>query len=231
MILRAKLIGKHGRFGNALFQYAACKKLAELWNLKLEVPADWNGRLIFDIPEPTISFKDDEVNVFYPMGYFINKEITQMLTKEWCQKIFKFRDKWLKRYPKEGFYVAAHLRRGDYASNPTFAAKYCTVDTGSYEKAIVKAGYNPEKVVWVTQESEHSPPRDELEIPFLKDFLMLVNADVLFRANSSFSFWAGVLGNGEVYSPRIKSAFQFDTEFEQGNHCSICEDEDDFFLV
>jgi hypothetical protein len=60
-------------------------------------------------------------------------------------------------------------------------------------------------------------------ISFIPDFMKLHFADYLFRANSTFSFWAGFLGYGEMYSPVYdfpdygsKVGIDIDVEFVPG---------------
>lgn len=38
-------------------------------------------------------------------------------------------------------------------------------------------------------------------VEFLPDFMTLYHADYIFRANSTFSFWAGLIGHGKMFSP------------------------------
>ncbi len=56
---------------------------------------------------------------------------------------------------------------------------------------------------------------------FLRDFFALYNADILFRANSTFSWWAATLGNAqnEVYSPVVEGlvGYQNQVKFVKGN--------------
>jgi hypothetical protein len=56
-------------------------------------------------------------------------------------------------------------------------------------------------------------------LEFMRDFMDLYNADVLFRANSTFSWWAGTLGNAKVYSPIVDglTGHQKDVKFVEGN--------------
>lgn len=56
----------------------------------------------------------------------------------------------------------------------------------------------------------------------LPAFYRMMTAQVHFRANSTFSFWAATLGNAKVYSPVIRGmkggvAHQFCNEFVEGN--------------
>ncbi|NJO65432.1 MAG: hypothetical protein HC836_47265 [Richelia sp. RM2_1_2] len=121
-------------------------------------------------------------------------------------------------FPKiKEYYIAAHLRRGDYLTK--FAKIYCTVSKKSYFMACDKFNLDKSKIVWISEES----PQDskiiiDKDIEFLTDFFILLNADVILRANSTFSWWAGVLGNSKIYSPVVGSKVgMHDVDFVEGN--------------
>lgn len=63
-------------------------------------------------------------------------------------------------------------------------------------------------------------------LEFLPDFFVLMNADVLFRANSTFSFWAALLGDVVTYSPVVegKTGLRTDIDFVYGNHPKMIGD-------
>lgn len=91
----------------------------------------------------------------------------------------------------------AHLRRGDYIS-----AGYPVVSVASVESAMAQQGVYPPYVA-VTDDAPGKDLAFAGELEWVPDFVRLMRAPVLFRANSSFSWWAATLGNGEVYSPLI----------------------------
>ena len=58
----------------------------------------------------------------------------------------------------------------------------------------------------------------DLGLPFLEDFILMMNADVVLRANSSFSWWAATLGRGRILSPLVEDRTGMqDVEFVEGN--------------
>jgi hypothetical protein len=144
----------------------------------------------------------------------------------------------------QGKYVVAHLRRDDVsdANNKTNRG-YSVISKESYLKAFKKYGYDPKDVVWVTDDKTGkwgvnstaiqggwsyptgSECKPEIFFNWFPDFLKLKFAKAIFRANSSFSWWAAFLSNAEVYAPRLHKRVLFHetnqelaVEFEKGNH-------------
>src|SRR6056300_328213 len=154
---------------------------------------------------------------------------------------------------RQGKYNIAHLRRDDI-SNPSYDNNrgYSVISKNSYEKAFKKFGVDPKKVEWTTDDwtgnwgvgkpsdkpwhtrrggwtypvgSEFLP---EIGFEWLPDFLRLYFARSVFRANSSFSFWACLLGKQKktfspvlternIYSGKIGSGIEIDVDFVEGN--------------
>lgn len=195
-----------GRFGNQLFAYAHARARANLEGRELCTPA-WVGEELFDLPEVSRAQHEQD------HGYHQNKAAmiyTRKQVKEW----FKWKPGVLERLkdvPKP--LCAAHVRRGDYEG----LDGYVVVSERSYTGA--RDIYEPESKLEFVSENW---PRIVPGLPgFAADFYRLSQAPVLFRANSSFSWWAATLGNGRVYSPvvaHLPGANQHDCEFVPGNH-------------
>lgn len=204
-----------GRLGNQLFQYACARKYAQLINAKFESP-DWIGNRLFNLadPLPTCSLPVVNDRFFSPTenslqwgqsnvalsGYFQTQAWVGLLTRAELRTWLKLQVQ-APRLP-----LVAHLRRGDYVGH----ALYCTVPVASYLAAIDKfsLGANP---VWVS---------DAAPGPVEYDFALLANAEVLLRANSSYSWWAATLSHADVYSPLVEARVgeAHDIAFVQGNH-------------
>ena len=232
--IQMSYLGRFGRFGNQLFQYAFAKSYAEKYNCTLEIPKNWVGRKIFkNIDDPPISnplpktkldiipWGRKNIDLF---GYFCAPEFVQFLTRKKLKKWFQIKDKRTDLFPKSEKYLAAHLRRGDYTTQ--FSFLYCTVSKKSYLETISRFKLDKYKVKWVSENNKKQHPLCEKEnISFLPDFITLLNADVILRANSSFSFWAAVLSDGEVYSPVVKKKTgKNDVEFVRGNYPAMLLD-------
>ena len=199
-------LGKAGRFGNQLFQYAFAKSYAKKYNCIFEIPADWIGRNIFEIDDSSLSRQlpkteiDDipfgQVNIDLT-GYFQHQKFLDIMNPDDVRKWFTFRKEWTDKFKKpKDFYVASHLRHGDYVGGE----KYCTITEKCYLDSCEKFGYHKEDVIIVSEEKRQ--PDDPCDMEFLYDFFVLMNADVIFRSNSTFGWWSGFLGNQKVvYSP------------------------------
>lgn len=154
------------------------------------------------------------------------------MSKTYLKKVFEFSDlvKNTEAYKyweaRAGTYNIAHLRRDDI-SNPDFNKNnvqgYSVLSMDSYYRAFEKFGYNKEDFLWISDDHinkwhkdrppsprfgwrypEGSEYREPLVFDWLEDFLKIYFAKTVFRANSSFSWWASFLSpTAKVYSPVI----------------------------
>jgi len=216
-----------GRFGNHLFQYAVARAHAEKYGAELILPP-WEGPTIFNLDDKIgkVSLPNTEFNRLRPgqvdvcvCGHYQNQEYMNLLSQTKLKSWLQFRDRWREKFSDlfaAGVEIAAHLRRGDYA---TYVQNFCLISPLSYEVACRCFGLDPAKITWVSEETQRSDPELEaLNIPFLADFILLCTAKHLFRANSTFSWWAGTLGSGQVYSPVVAGRYgPHDVSFVRGN--------------
>lgn len=226
-LFTVRRLGTLGRFGNALHLYIVAKWWAEKCNARLETP-HWWGTEIFELDDPPITNPELHQCPFEVLpnkgekrdivGYFQHEKYWQGMTRKWLKSKLKVKQKWLKRFPRHPFYyyVAAHLRRGDYNG---LGSIFCQVSQDSYYRALDEYGLDREMLVWVKEETqEEDAELQGLGIPFLKDFLKLVNANVILRANSTFSWWAATLSEAKVYSPLVEDLRgPNDVKFVEGN--------------
>lgn len=227
-IIQISCLGNFGRFGNQLFQYSFAKAYAKKHNAILEVPENWVGRKLFkNIIEPPISKRLPKtpldvvpwgkVNIDM-FGYFQFKECYDLYSIKEIRSWFQFQDKWLALLPKEkDYYIACHLRKGDYEK--IYNHVYCVITKNSYLVACKEFNLPVDKIIWVSEENKKTNVECENEgLGFLPDFMALYNADVLLRANSCFSLWAGILSGSEVYSPIAAGKIgSQDVKFVKGN--------------
>lgn len=217
-IVQITCLGKKGRFGNQLFQYAFARGYAERHNAILETPP-WIGQELFDLDDRLPSRKlprtaeddippDGQVNVDL-FGYFIwsgnlrRQPWTVANVRQW----FAFTRGAMARFPVPcGDYVAVHLRRGDFKK---YLKRTCIIRRAAYERALREHGFDPRQAIWVSEESGNPMPQD---------FLTLVRAKTLFMSNSTFSYWAGLLGGQRCFAPLCEDRTGWiDCDFAEGH--------------
>lgn len=207
-----------GRFGNQAMQFLAAKAIAERDNLELRTPR-WIGEKIFQI-EPT---DEPDYSGDYMHGYFQNQAsaiYTLSQVRGWLKfqplvadamAIFRHRE------------IVAHLRRGDFEGY-----NYPRPSLQSYYNACHKFGLPATEMCFVMEEKPIRVSELSGELEWVPDFWMMVHAANLFRANSSFSFVAGMLNAGRIFSPNIDGLDGGEklVEFEEGNHCKLANHAD-----
>ena len=166
------------------------------------------------------------------------------------RKIFRFNERVTQsamyRYheARRNTYDVAHLRRGDIAA-AKYQGHHSMISKRSYDAQIQALGIST--VHWVSDDTsvrtsnpwsawsvaghQWSFPCGEKEVPgiffdFLPDFLTILFARTILRANSSFSWWASHLSQAElvmspVLSEKPKSLeyrfYEMDAKFIIGN--------------
>jgi hypothetical protein len=109
------------------------------------------------------------------------------------------------------------LRKGDYIS---LKHVYCNISENCYIDACREHGLDESKLILVREDSpRRNPALEEMGFGFLEDFLTLMHADVIIRANSTFSWWAAALSNAKIYSPVVEDKIgeHNDIRFVEGN--------------
>lgn len=193
-------LGSRGRWGNQLFQYAFARGYAERLGAVLEVPGDWVGRELLEVGEgpirgvlPEYSGAEEKRDVDL-VGFFQAPWCLRTYSREKARRWLRIKPELVRAYRcNRG--VVAHLRRGDFVKEDMPVVKI-----GSYLRCLGELGIGFEEVFWV-EEGGHRGP--SWRTGFLGDFLMMMKAEVLLRANSSFSWWAATLGEAQVYSPKV----------------------------
>jgi len=224
-IVQIGCLGNLGRFGNCLFQYAFARGYAESIGARLETPP-WIGQKIFEgiaDPAPSVAlptlgvdeFPGGRTNVNL-WGYFQYDKCFKFYTLSKLRQWFKIKPALVEKYGSQRRSVVAHVRRGDYLT--VYKDIFCSIGYSAYTKALLKHGYS--NVITVSEDSCRDPI-DDKSLEFLPDFLTLCNCDVLFRANSTFSWWAGTLGSQlRIFSPVVdglRGMQQDNVEFVEGN--------------
>ena len=193
--------------------------------------------------------------VYFDSVCAYSEHIFTPMSKPHLLKVFEFSDEvknteaykfWSER---NGTYNIAHLRRDDISNaeyNKNNPQGYSVISVDSYKKAFEKFGIDESDIMWISDDRTgkwFTPNEPALNFgwtyPFgshyrngyvydwLSDFLKLYFAKTIFRANSSFSWWAAFLSpTATVYSPvldkqviyGIDGLEEIDVEFVEGNH-------------
>jgi hypothetical protein len=188
-------------------------------------------------------------------GCSYNPRIFSGLSRSYLRELCEFSDEvkslsCYRRYSDiQGLYDVAHLRRDDISNaeyNRSHPQGYSVISKASYLRAFEKFGFTEDSVEWVSDDytgtwhagrrmrhvGEWTYPRGSeyskrIVFDWLDDFLKLYFARTIFRANSSFSWWAGALSpTARVISPVLDQRHiygvdglkEIDVEFVEGNH-------------
>lgn len=184
-----------------------------------------------------------------------NKAIFEQMDANYLKQFFQFSNevKSTQAYQElekmKGQYHVAHLRRDDISNPNTRKGGYSVISIDSYKRAFEKYGIDEKDVLWVSDDYTNqwaeklgfnveikrlgwsypggSGYEPGVVFDWLEDFLKLYFAKSIFRANSSFSWWASFLSpTARVYSPRLNKRKPYgkdnileeiDVEFEEGN--------------
>jgi hypothetical protein len=187
-------------------------------------------------------------------GCAYNERVFEGMSAQHLRRLCAFSDevKQLDAYRRyedmQGLYDVAHLRRDDVSDasyNQSHVQGYSVVSVESYRRAFAKFGYDERDIHWVSDDytgrwhvgrkmryrGGWSYPEGSEYLPavmfdWLDDFLRLYFARTIFRANSSFSWWAATLSpTARVFSPVIDKTHiygvdgldEIGVEFVEGN--------------
>jgi len=218
-----------GGLGNQLHQYCAARKYAEIHGATLEVP-EWAGRHIFglseepgfscDLPEvsdgnagPSNVIREGQVDVRLG-GYFQSQNWIDRLSREEIKRWLQVEPKWLDLCGRGSHQLVAHVRQGDYLGHDCYA----NIPERSYVRACEEHNLPIVCMRWVRQDQ----PRIIRGVPgsfsYLPDFLTIMQAEVILRANSTFSWWAAVLSDAQIFAPVVEDYVgEYDASFIEGN--------------
>jgi len=203
-------------------------------------------------PDP---YLDPGHPICHANGCAYNPRLLSRVSKGHLKSLCEFSDEVMrldayKRYfDVQGMYDVAHLRRDDISDaqyNRTHGQGYSVICRDSYLRAFRKFGFPEESIEWVSDDyagkwhigrkqrwrGGWAYPIGSQYIPgvgfdWLTDFLQLYFARTIFRANSSFSWWAGLLSpTARVFSPVLDKRHiygvdgmeEIDVDFLEGNH-------------
>lgn len=189
-----------------MFQYAFARAYAKITNSILHTN-QWVGQKIFDLKDEPIKHQlkkspidnipngETDIELF---GYFQNTNSLKYTNRNDLKEWFKISPQWHRCIDQPE--TTAHIRHGDYCNLQHI---YCVIEKESYTIAFKKFNIDPNNVKWISEET--AKPNDlPHDIKFLPDFISLMFSNNIFRANSSFSWWAATLSNAKIYSPVVE---------------------------
>lgn len=205
-ILQLNLVG---RLGNTLFEYSHARAWCEQNNYDLCLHP-WVGETVFSGVPLAIRPGRISADIVWSDRLFQHQRdliYTRKQVREWFK--FKPHIEAMLQPAKCKSPVVLNLRHGrDYRD-----AGLVTLSRTSVSDACRKFGYDPNLATWETDTDPLLLPEFKGDITAsglnttavgLPSFYRLMTAPVLFRANSSFSWWAATLSDGRIYSPVIK---------------------------
>lgn len=233
-------VSLQGRFGNQTLQWLFAYAFAKKHGMDFRCP-EWIGERVFDLPkyerltEPAFQTLNehqlfDAIPVLTCGAQWKPVEFRGYAQMQKCASLYTKREAqaWLKLRPeieaggRESNYahipIIGHRRAGDYAGYG-----YPVVAIGSYIKACRDYGLDEEAMLVLSEERAQSETHLGLppDLAFVADFYRMMKAPTLLRGNSSFSFLAGLLGNGLVLSPVVdglEGGKEHVCKFVAGNH-------------
>jgi hypothetical protein len=201
-----------GGFGNQMMQYAFARAYCQRHGFELRC-GDWAGKGIFQTQDPPVQERfhnrvrseldlvDGEGDIDLH-GYCQHQRCliyTRTQARQWFCFAPEVRARLEEMRPADDT-VVAHRRTGDY-----YGYGYVVVSEESYRRACREHGLDVAALRFVTE--EHPLRADWLGPNLAKvvpDFYRLMQAPVLLRGNSTYSWWAAVLSTGRVFSPVIE---------------------------
>ena len=243
-------------FGNRLGQYAFARAYAEKHGCQLQTNR-WMGQKIFQIDDPPIErelpqygmeeFEQWDGATDIQLAGWGQHQKNLIYSRADARRYFTFRPEILELLkPVPHLEIAAHLRWADFLAIPE--AGFIAISKASYYLACDQFHLNKDKLTFIAEESplvvpaiepgqwlfphseHHTRGTDDriTSMGFLPDFYAMITADVLLRANSTFSLWAGILGHHKrIFSPNligiIKQKEAQLVPFVEGNHMSISD--------
>ena len=227
-------INLNARWGNAIGKYCYARGYAEKHGCQLQT-SPWIGQKIFQIDESPLNWGlpprydmdleqwegDTDIEL---TGWGLHQK-TLLYSRADAKRWLKFRPEVQARLDGHKTYpICAHLRHGDFV----IMDGYVAVSSESLKEAFNKFGFNPDGVEIVSEQIPHLfPGLEDIGGLWLLDFYILSKANVLFRSNSTFSYWAAVLGNAErVFAPKLDGIKPIagviqDAPFVEGNWPAI----------
>lgn len=189
-----------------------------------------------------------DTDLWMECGCWDSEYIFDKYNKKDLKTIFEFSDEvkksdlYKRAEDKQGTYDIAHLRRDDIVfEDASHNWNYPVISRQSYEKAFQMFGFDRRKVEWISDDFPSHPnmgwnyptgqvKQEDIFYDFFPDFLKLYFARTIFRANSSFSWWASFLAPvATVYSPILHDRILYNQQGKELN-CEFIQSNTPHFM-
>jgi len=199
-------LGRKGRFGNQLFQYARLRQEAgDRYQCGV-----WAGQELFGLNDPPVrpGVKDIGTNFPYDSGWY-DKDLFQSVLHMVPNAAL---DRVIEHAKQDGPVVGVHLRRGDYGTFKRRSARWCfRAPTEWYvqwlDANLHRMDGTPTVLIASDDPTEQIPTYQTFKTDgtVLSDFYALTKCDYLLISNSTFSFAASMLASDcqECWRPRL----------------------------
>ena len=191
-------------------------------------------KITFVYPYDICSWSKPKTSLALDCSCWDSEYIFKQYNKKDLKHLFEFSDEvknsdvYKRAEDKQGTYDVAHLRRDDTVfSEANHNWNYPVISKKSYEKAFDMFDVDEANVEWISDDFPSHPSMgwtypegqhscDKIFFDFFPDFLKLYFGRNVFRANSSFSWWASFLSpTATVYSPILHDrVLYFETQKE-----------------
>jgi hypothetical protein len=195
--------------GNEVFEniipYSLVDKIKAVFLPKINIPINSPDVLksLYESPKDNINF----------MGYMQDKYSLDLLKKykhkvlKWFKVKKKIEDKFLSYTKKFQPWIGIHIRRNDFPKEKWIGVnrykQFLRQKTGKLNLCVCS---DDKKIVHQFSEYETFSPKNifpDLQ-EFFMDFMLLKHATMVVGSGSTFSWWAGYLGNkNNYYSPPL----------------------------
>lgn len=198
-----------GRFGNILFQWAYLRAYCEQNGYEMCLEPNVVEQ-VFDVPAAVRPRKGTPADVVLAEDTRQRQECliyTRKQVREWLR--IKPSVLEMLKPARQGVPILLDQRAG----NDYIGAGLVSLGTQCYLDALIKHGYLNHEFEWEIDTNPTRLPQFTGDVTAaglgttwvsLPAFYRMMTAQVHFRANSTFSWWAATLGNAKVYAPVIR---------------------------
>jgi hypothetical protein len=214
-ILQLPNPGNNGRLGNQLFGIASTIGLALRHGYTPRFPADWKYRNVFNIPDEWFGemlalpgHKEKGYEYDESIEFALSTEAHSTSISGYLQspKYWEVYEAEIRKYltpkgcnPGSRDAVGIHYRRGDYVGNPN----YVQLSEAYYYKVAFYGSTDSEYTIARSDDAKFIKLEwGQICGTEIEDFISLAECKEHIISNSTYSWWAAYLSNGNVVAPK-----------------------------